>query len=578
MSKNFYITTPIYYVNDKPHIGHAYTSIACDVMARFKRLDGFDVKFLSGTDEHGQKVAKAAKDQGIEPIELVDRNSKNFRDLLSVIGASNDDFIRTTEPRHIAACQALWKQIEAAGFIELKKYAGFYAVRDEAWYDPNELYFRKLASNSQSTPKSILSSNVTSVTSTSNGQVVAVNTEDGPIKLLVQPGKIISIETQELFTATSTISSAVADPVEEENYFFKLSAFQEKLLEFYEANPEFLAPTSRANEIKSFVKGGLRDLSISRTTFNWGVPVPGNEKHIMYVWIDALTNYISALGYPNTSGDYAKYWPDAMHMVGKDIIRFHCVYWPAFLMAANLTPPRRIFAHGWWTVEGEKMSKSLGNAIDPNALIEKYGLDQIRYFLMREIPFGNDGDFSEAAISGRINGELANELGNLAQRGLGFIAKNLGGELPAPGTFTDEDQTLLNASAEIIGTVRDAMEKQSFDKALDAIWTVVRGANVYVDRQAPWALRKTDPARMNTVLFVMAEAVRHLAILMQPFVPTSANKMLDQLGVPVDARTFAHLGASHALKPGPLPAPSPVFPRYVPAGEERPTKPEKGAK
>ncbi|MSO98924.1 MAG: methionine--tRNA ligase [Rhodospirillaceae bacterium] len=518
MPKTFYITTPIYYVNDKPHIGHAYTTIACDVLARFKRLDGFQVKFLSGTDEHGQKVAKAARDQGIEPIDLCDRNSKNFRDLAGVIGASNDDFIRTTEPRHIAACQALWKDLEKSGHIYLAKYAGWYAVRDEAFYDEGEL-------------------------------------TKGPSGDKLAP------------------SGAPVEWVEEESYFFKLSAFQEPLLKFYDANPDFIGPKSRFNEVYSFVKGGLRDLSISRTTFSWGVAVPGNEKHVMYVWIDALTNYIAALGYPDKTKDYAAYWPHAMHVVGKDIIRFHCVYWPAFLMAANLAPPKRVFAHGWWTVEGQKMSKSLGNAIDPNALIEKYGLDQIRYFLMREIPFGNDGDFSESAISGRINGELANEFGNLAQRGLGFIAKTLGSVLPAPGAYTPEDNEILKACAELIVPARVAMDAQGFDKALDAIWAVVRAANQYVDKQAPWALKKTDPARMNTVLYVMAEIVRHLAIIMQPFVPTSANKMLDQLGVAADARSFAHLGRNHALKGGTtLPAPSPVFPRYVPPGESKPGK------
>jgi len=510
VTETFYITTPIYYVNDKPHIGHAYTTIACDVLARFHRLDGRQVKFLTGTDEHGQKIAKAAQEQGMSPQELCDRNSQNFRDLANALGLMEHDFIRTTEPRHIAACQELWKQLEKNGHIYLSKYAGWYAVRDEAFYDEGEL-------------------------------------TKGPKGEKLAP------------------TGAAVEWVEEESYFFKLSAFQGKLLDLYATQPDVIGPKSRYNEITSFVKGGLRDLSISRTTFSWGVPVPGNEKHVMYVWIDALTNYISALGYPNTAGDYAAYWPNAMHMVGKDIIRFHCVYWPAFLMAANLTPPKRVFAHGWWTVEGQKMSKSLGNAIDPNELVEKYGLDQIRYFLMREIPFGNDGDFSEAAISGRINGELANELGNLAQRGLGFIAKNLGGELPAPGTYATEDDEILKSCAEAIGPVRTAMNAQGFDKALDAIWTVVRSANQYVDKQAPWALRKTDPARMNTVLYVMAEITRHLAILMQPFVPTSANKMLDQLGVAADARTFAHLGSAHALTPGALPAPSPVFPRYVAA-------------
>ena len=515
MTKTFYITTPIYYVNDKPHIGHAYTTIACDVLARFKRLDGYDVKFLTGTDEHGQKIAKAAQEQGIEPIALCDRNSKTFRDLAGVLGISNDDFIRTTEPRHIAACQALWLELEKNGHIYLSKYAGWYAVRDEAFYDEGEL------------------------TKGANGEKLAP-------------------------------TGAPVEWVEEESYFFKLSAFQDRLLAFYDATPSVIGPKSRFNEVRSFVKGGLRDLSISRTTFSWGVPVPGNDKHVMYVWIDALTNYIAALGYPNTSGDYATYWLSAMHMVGKDIIRFHCVYWPAFLMAANLTPPTRVFAHGWWTVEGQKMSKSLGNVVDPNTMVGKYGLDQVRYFLMREIPFGNDGDFSEAAISGRINGELANELGNLAQRGLGFISKNLGGVLPVPGAYSVEDNDMLKACVDALEPVRVAMDMQGFDKALDAIWTVVRAANGYVDKQAPWALKKTDPARMNTVLYVMAEIVRHLAILMQPFVPTSANKMLDQLGVAADARTFAHLGAAHALKGGsPLPAPSPVFPRWAPPTPEK---------
>jgi methionyl-tRNA synthetase len=520
VTETFYITTPIYYVNDKPHIGHAYTTIACDVLARFHRLDGQRVKFLTGTDEHGQKIAKAAQEQGIAPIDLCDKNSKNFRDLASTLNISNDDFIRTTEPRHIAACQALWKQLEANGHIYLSKYAGWYAVRDEAFYDEGEL------------------------TKGPNGQRLAP-------------------------------TGAPVEWVEEESYFFRLSAFQDKLLALYDANPAVIGPKGRFNEIYSFVKGGLRDLSISRTTFSWGVPVPGNEKHVMYVWIDALTNYISALGYPNTSADYAAFWPNAMHMVGKDIIRFHCVYWPAFLMAASLTPPKRVFAHGWWTVEGQKMSKSLGNVVDPNVMVTKYGLDQTRYFLMREIPFGNDGDFAEASIAGRINGELANELGNLAQRGLGFIAKNLGGVLPKPGTFSAEDNDMLKACAEAIHPVREAMNVQAFDKALDAVWVVVRAANGYVDRQAPWALKKTDPARMNTVLYVMTETVRHLAILMQPFVPTSANKMLDQLAVAADARTFAHLGPTHALKGDlPLPAPSPVFPRYVPqSGDTKPAQP-----
>ena len=506
MTKAFYITTPIYYVNDKPHIGHAYTTIACDVMARFKRLDGYDVKFLTGTDEHGQKVAKAAADRGISPQELCDQNSQNFRDLAKTLGISNDDFIRTTEERHKKACQALWQKLEAAGHIYLDKYAGWYAVRDEAFYDEGEL------------------------TKGPNGEKLAP-------------------------------TGAPVEWVEEESYFFDLSKWREKLLALYDKHPGFIGPKSRFNEIYSFVKGELRDLSVSRTAFSWGVPVPGNSKHVMYVWIDALTNYITALGYPEQSADFTKYWSNVMHVVGKDIIRFHCVYWPAFLMAADLPVPQRVFAHGWWTVEGQKMSKSLGNAIDPNMLVEKYGLDQLRYFLMREIPFGNDGDSSEAAIAGRINSELANEFGNLAQRFLSFIGKNLGGVLPAPGEFTAEDKDILGACDKLLDQCREAIDAQAFHQMIDAIWGVVRAGNLYVDKQAPWTLRKTDPARMNTVLYVLAEVTRHVGLLMQPFVPTAAAKVLDQLAVPADKRDFA--GIATKLKGGEtLPTPTGVFPRY----------------
>jgi len=525
VSQAFYITTPIYYVNDKPHIGHAYTTIACDVLARFKRLDGFDVKFLTGTDEHGQKVAKAAAEKGVPPIELCDQNSKNFRDLTGVIGASNDDFIRTTEERHKIACQALWKTLEEAGQIYLAKYPGWYAVRDEAFYDESET--REIPYGEKKL------------------------NPDGSVK--ESSGKM----------RVAVPSGAPVEWVEEESYFFKLSEWQEKLLAFYDANPDFIGPKSRFNEVTSFVKGGLKDLSVSRTTFSWGVPVPGNPKHVMYVWIDALTNYISALGYPNDKNDMSVYWPESLHVIGKDIIRFHAVYWPAFLMAANIAPPKKVFAHGWWTIEGQKMSKSLGNVVDPNEMVAKYGLDQVRFFLLREVPFGNDGDFSEAAIGNRINAELANGLGNLAQRGLSMIAKNLEGVLPGPGELSADDKDLLAACHKIIGPCREAMDKQAFHEALDAIWTVVHAANAYVDKQAPWALRKTDPKRMETVLYVMAETVRHLAIVMQPYTPLAAAKMLDQLAVAESDRTFAFLGEAHALKGGtPLPPPQGVFPRY----------------
>lgn len=507
--KPFYVTTPIYYVNDSPHIGHAYTTLACDVLARFKRLDGFDVKFLTGTDEHGQKVEKSAQAKGVAPQAFTDEVSQRFRDLAAAMGFSNDDFIRTTEPRHKAACQALWKRLIDNGDIYLGAYSGWYAVRDEAFYGEGELVTGK------------------------DGQKLAP-------------------------------TGAPVEWVEEPSYFFRLSKWQEPLLEFYEKNPGFIAPDTRRNEVLSFVRGGLHDLSVSRTTFSWGVPVPGDDAHVMYVWLDALTNYITAVGFPDESGAYARFWPADLHMVGKDILRFHTVYWPAFLMAAGLAPPKRVFAHGWWTNEGQKISKSLGNVIDSIGLVDRYGLDQVRYFLLREVPFGHDGDFSHKAMVNRMNGELANDLGNLAQRVLSMIAKNCGGVVPTPGPLTDDDMALLGPAHGLLDVVRGHMDRQAFHEALESIWVIVRAANGYVDHQAPWALRKTDPDRMATVLWVLAEVIRHVAILMQPVVPTSAARMLDQLAVGEEGRTFASLGEAGALKAGtPLPKPQGVFPRYV---------------
>lgn len=507
--KPYYITTPIYYVNDNPHIGHAYTTLACDVLARFKRLDGYRVKFLTGTDEHGQKVEKSAQAKGIDPQTFTDQVSQQFRDLARAMNFSNDDFIRTTEERHKESCQALWKRLVERGEIYLDAYKGWYAVRDEAFYAESEL-------------------------------------TEGPDGQKIAP------------------SGAPVEWVEEPSYFFRLSKWQEPLLRFYEENPDFIAPETRRNEVISFVKGGLHDLSVSRTTFSWGVPVPGDEAHVMYVWLDALTNYITAVGFPDTEGEYAEFWPADVHMVGKDILRFHTVYWPAFLMAAGLEPPKRVFAHGWWTNEGQKISKSLGNVIDPFELVEKYGLDQVRYFLLREVPFGADGDFSHKAMVGRMNGELANDLGNLAQRVLSMIAKNCGGAVPEAGPLTEDDRQLLSAAHGLLDAVRGPVDRQAFHEALETIWVVVRAANGYVDRQAPWVLRKSDPERMATVLWVLAETIRHIALLMQPWVPESAAKMLDQLAVPEEARTFAALGEGGALKAGtPLPKPQGVFPRYV---------------
>ena len=507
----YYLSTPIYYVNDSPHIGHAYTSLACDVLARFMRLDGRDVMFLTGTDEHGQKVQKSAIAAGMEPQDFVDQVSERFRALGEVMGYSNDDFIRTTEDRHTRSCQELWRRIEANGHIYLGKYAGWYSVREEAFCTESE------------------------VTDGSDGAKVTV-ADGSPVEW-----------------------------VEEPSYFFRLSAWQEPLLEFYEKNPQAVAPQSRRNEVISFVSGGLNDLSVSRASLKWGIPVPDEPDHTMYVWLDALTNYISAAGFPDTdSSTWRTYWPADLHMVGKDILRFHTVYWPAFLMAAGIEPPTRVFAHGWWTNEGEKMSKSLGNVIDPHDIVARYGLDAVRYFLLRALPFGSDGDFSHRAIVGRMNDDLANDYGNLAQRVLTMINRNCGAAVPEPGTFTPADNALLGAAEALVETVRADLGAQSFHRALIHIWEVVGQANRYVDEQAPWKLRKEDPPRMATVLYVVIETLRHLAVLTQPYMPASSGRMLDQLGVAEDARTLAALGPEGRLVPGTaLPKSEPIFPRFL---------------
>jgi len=507
MSEKFYITTPIYYVNGAPHLGHAYTSTAADVMARFKRLDGFDVFFLTGTDEHGQKVESAARTAGVDPQEFTDSVAADFQDMARRMNISNDDFIRTTETRHKRACQALWEKLVASGAIYLGSYEGFYAVRDEAFYDETEL----------------------------------ITAPDGSKK---------------------APSGAPVEWVVEPSYFFKLSAFQDRLLAHYEANPGFIAPPAKRNEILSFVKGGLNDLSVSRTSFSWGVPVPGDEAHVMYVWLDALTNYLTAVGYPDEGAERFGYWPANVHLVGKEIIRFHAVYWPAFLMAAGLPLPEKVFSHGWWTVEGEKMSKSLGNFIDVRPLVDEFGLDPVRFFLLREVPFGGDGDFSRAALITRLNTELANDLGNLAQRTLSFIAKNAGGVVPVRGELQEADRALICQAAALTGRVREAVERLAFHEALEEVWRLIRASNAYIDHEAPWALRKTDSTRMSTVLRVLVDALRVTAILLQAFMPDTMGRLLDQLGVAQDRRKIAAL--DEALVDGAsLPAPAGIFPRYV---------------
>jgi len=508
VSKRFYVTTAISYVNAKPHLGHAYEAISTDVIARFKRLDGYDVWFLTGTDEHGQKVEETAKAAGQDPQSFCDDVAASFREMDALLEISNDDFIRTTEPRHRSASQGLWQRLAEAGDIYLGQYAGWYSVRDEAFFAESEL------------------------TKDEEGNYQAPT--GAPVRWLEEP-----------------------------SYFFRLSDYTERLLAHYEANPDFILPHYRRNEVVSFVSQGLNDLSISRTSFDWGVPVPGDEKHVMYVWLDALTNYITALGYPNEKEEkFVDFWPADLHVIGKDILRFHAVYWPAFLMSAGLPLPKRVFGHGFLTVQGQKMSKSLGNVLSPDALVSEFGLDQIRYFLMREVPYGNDGSFSRDSMINRINSDLSNDLGNLAQRVLSMIAKNCGGAVPQPGPLSPEDQALLAAARGVVQAMREAMDVQAIHKALEAIWQVVGDANRYVDAQAPWALRKTDPERMATVLYVLADVIRMLGIYVQPVVPGSAARLLDQLALAPGARSFADIET--ALAPGtPLPAPRPVFPRHA---------------
>ncbi len=507
--REFYITTPIFYPNGAPHIGHAYTALATDVIARFARLDGRDVRFLTGTDEHGLKMKQSAEEAGITPIELADKNSAVFRGMEDELNCSYDDFIRTTEPRHHAACQEIWRRLEAAGDIYKSTYAGWYSVRQEAYFDEKE---------------------------TTVG-------EDG--------------------VRREPLGSPV-EWTEEESYFFRLSAFEERLLAHYEANPEFILPPERRNEVTSFVKGGLQDLSISRSSLDWGVEVPNGSGHVMYVWIDALTNYITGAGFPDADHEDWHYWPADVHIIGKDILRFHAVYWPAFLMSAGVEPPKRVFAHGFFFNRGEKMSKSVGNVIDPFDLIKAYGVDQTRYFFMREVAFGQDGSYSHDAIVNRINADLANDIGNLAQRSLSMIAKNCSGAVPEPGAFTAEDDAILAAADGAVDSARQAMESQAIKHYLDAVWSVVGDANRYFAGEEPWTKRKTDPERMATILYVTAEVVRQVAILAQPVVPEGAGHLLDQLAVAADRRTFAHLGPEHRLVAGTsLPKPSGAFPRYV---------------
>lgn len=506
MRPAFYITTAIAYPNGAPHIGHAYEYISADALARFKRLDGYDVRFLTGTDEHGQKMQQTAESEGVATGELARRNSDRFQALQDRLGSSFDRFIRTTDDDHHRASQEIWRRMVANGDIYLDSYSGWYDVRDETF----------------------------------------VNEDDTGVD---ENGERIATENGHVLTWT-----------EEQTYFFRLSAYQDKLLELYRTEPDFLGPEVRRNEVASFVAGGLKDLSVSRTTFDWGVPVPDDDDHVMYVWVDALTNYLTGAGFPDDPETFGRFWPADLHVIGKDIIRFHCVYWPAFLMSAGIELPKRVFAHGFLFNDGQKMSKSIGNVIDPDALIDEFGVDPVRYFFLREVSYGQDGSYSAPAIVARTNADLANEYGNLAQRTLSMIGKYFDGSVPDPGEFTAADRELLDAADTLLGTVRAHFDRQAIHLGLEALWSTLAATNRYISSQEPWKLAKTDLGRTATVLYVCAEVVRIVTLLAQPVMPGSTARILDSLAVGDDDREFSAI--ERRLLPGtPLPKPVPVFPR-----------------
>jgi methionyl-tRNA synthetase len=499
MGDPYLITTAISYPNGPPHIGHAYEAIAGDVIARFRRAQGRDVRFVGGTDEHGLKMVQTARSNGRDTLDFADEMSGYFRAMCDKLNIVYDDFVRTSEPRHHEASVTLWKAMEAAGDLYLDRYEGWYSVRDEAFYDESELV-----------------------------------AGEGGEKLSPQ-----------------------GTPVEwtaEETWFFRLSKYQDALLQLYTEQPHFIQPDTRRNEVMRFVEGGLKDLSVSRTSFDWGVPVPGSPGHVMYVWVDALTTYMTGVGFPDREGDWARYWPADVHLIGKDIVRFHTVYWPAFLMSAKLPLPKQVFGHGFLLSRGEKMSKSIGNVVDPMELADRFGVDALRYFLLREVPFGQDGSYSAEAIVNRVNAELANSFGNLAQRTLSMIFKNLDGVLPAVGEAA-EDQALL---AEVDGRccgLADNFDRFAFSQGLEDWMAAVFACNAYVDAMAPWALRKTDPDRMAAVLGTLVAAVRALAVAIASVIPESAHRLL----------TLIDSGQGGV----PIAQPQPLFPRLeLPADED----------
>tara|TARA_Y100000590_G_scaffold466224_1_gene640906 strand:- start:795 stop:2327 length:1533 start_codon:yes stop_codon:yes gene_type:complete len=494
MSKHYYITTPIYYPSGTPHMGHAYSSIVSDVLARFKKIDGFNVHFLTGTDEHGLKIQRAAEENNMKPLDFCNKISKTFMDLTKVLNLSNTDFIRTTEERHKLSVQHLWNELEKSGDIYLSKYSGWYSVSDEAFYNEDE------------------------------------------------------IETKNSIKI-STVSGSKVEWVEEESFFFKLSKWQNKLLDYYEKNPDFILPRSRRNEVVSFVKGGLKDLSISRKSFSWGIKVPSNDKHIIYVWLDALTNYISALKYPNKEENlYQNFWPADVHIIGKDILRFHAVYWPAFLLAAKIPLPKRVYGHGWILSGEEKMSKSRGNILDPLEIIENYGLDPLRYYLIKEVSFGNDGTISKEKLEDCINSDLANNYGNFCQRVLAFAEKNCDSKIPNNIQFTDDDKKILNTFSQNIDSLRIFMDRQNLNEYVDFIINSLFNANKYFNDQEPWK-KKNNQIRLNTIIYTSLELIRKISIMFYPIMPLTSVKSLSVFNIKENDIKFENIRNNELLKP-----------------------------
>jgi len=494
MDKFFYITTPIYYPSGKPHMGHAYSSIVSDVFARFKNIDGYKVHFLTGTDEHGLKIQRAAEESKKKPLEFCDEISKTFKNLCNILNLSNTDFIRTTEKRHKISVQHLWNELEKSGDIYLSKYSGWYSVSDEAFYNDDE-----------------------------------IETKDG---------KKISIT-----------SGSKVEWVEEESYFFKLSKWQDKLLDYYEKNPSFILPNSRRNEVINFVKSGLKDLSISRKSFSWGIKVPSNQEHVIYVWLDALTNYISALGHPDTSNNlYKKFWPANIHIIGKDILRFHAIYWPAFLLAAKLPVPKRVYGHGWILSGDEKMSKSKGNILDPLGIIDIYGLDPLRYYLIKEVSFGNDGNISQNKLEDCINSDLANNYGNFCQRVTSFTEKNCDAKIPDDVQFNNQDKKILDNFSNNVDNLRIFIDEQKLNSYVDFIVNSLYEANKYFNDQEPWN-KKNDKKRLNTIVFTSLELIRKISIMLYPIIPSSSLKALSIFNIKEKEITFESIGKNNYLKP-----------------------------